>query len=803
MTDKELFEASLVSLRKHVEEDYHASSDAYIIALSRKGPRLLECLFGNELGQYRVVTEYALPFLFKQLANHPNIQYNILVVDDAVYFGSTLYGVYEEILYYKKYYKLNLEIKAYTAVKSQEAIDCSFNIVCDYTVPSGFSHFFAKNVMSVIRGLHTSMEVDFPRICYTLKEHVDIDKLYEKLEENYPGCVYRVESKENFSINILLKPVFGSFFNKIRIFVDGCNVHIITMTPRIISDSDERLGQLFVNANEMLDAFWTELFHQYIEPINEYEPAIARSVKKVLVALANYIYSFNTYIGERSILEHLLLDSVGEIKEMSLRYDDLKYLLGADLLCERFNDLLSGFLIDRLNSLIEYRVNLAKFSNKEVFESLNFPEKEERDTLLLHNMHMIRNSRSQSQALSAVFFNQTLLVERWSRKKEWCNAERLRFGYTFQSIQYLLGKFAQYEQETDDTIKLHKWIDKRIDLGCIVPQYIIDGSNGIWTRVFRPGENEDVVLSHLARWVLSVYNYLKDQIDGQVNKQYLYNFLAYLIYKVKSIGQELGLPFTIKKRGTRYDLMLTDESGVMVDVLDYMERMYILTEKEDNYVISGLLQDNDIKEYTTLPEEVLNQQRVVIDEVIREMKDARVPQGLWFLVFNYFFRDMLDVVDFKREIRKCCGTVLKCLDELEPQIRMKSADVGISNETARRLMFDFTGLYPYLMLLQYMFGSYLPASNKKNDQTLLELQKNAYRLNLIITVIQQVYFTKDISRMSPNIKNSPYYYEYIDAGKIRELEVEMMDKGSLNEAYTNRSLIFALRGLITNHILND
>lgn len=803
MTDKELFEASLTSLLKHVAEDYHASSEPYIIALSRKGPRLLEHLFGDDLRQYRVVTEFALPFLFKQLARNPILQYDILIVDDAVYFGSTLFGVYEEILYYKKYYKLNLVIKAYTAVKSQDAIDCNLDLICDYTVPSGFCHFFAKNVMSVIRGLHTSMEVDYPRICYTMAEVADIDVLYDNLEKKYSGCVYKVKHKENSSINILLNPVSGSFFNKIRIFVDGHNVHVITMTPRMITDSDERIGQLFVNANGMLADFWNEVLSRYIEPINEYEPVIGRSVKKVLVALANYIYSLNTYLGERNNLEKLLLDSIGEIKEMSFRYGDMKYLLGTDLLCERFKDLLNSFLMDSVNSLLEYRVNLTTFSNKEVFENINFPEKEERDTLLLHNIHMIRNSRSQSQALSAIFFNQTLLVERWSRKKEWCNAERLHFGYTFQSVQYLLGKYARYEQASDDTIKLHKWIDNRIDQGCIVPQYIIDCSNGIWTRVFRPGENEDVVLSHLARWVLSVYNNLKRNSGEHVNKQTFYNTLAYLIYKAKSIGKELGLPLRIVKRGTRYNLMLMDESGVMVDVLDYLEKMYVLTEKEGSYVISSLLQDDDIKEYTTLSKEAMAEQNGVLDEVINEINNSSIPQGLSFLVFNYLFRDMLNVEDFNREIRKCCETVLKCLDELEPEVRKKNGEVGISTETVRRLMLDFTGIYPYLMLLQYMFGSYLPASDVEKDKALLELEKNAYRLNLIITVLQQVYYTKDISRLSPSLKNNAQYYDFIDAGRIRELEVEMMDKGSLNDAFSDRSLIFALRGLITNHIWND
>ena len=58
------------------------------------------------------------------------------------------------------------------------------------------------------------------------------------------------------------------------------------------------------------------------------------------------------------------------------------------------------------------------------------------------------------------------------------------------------GAFKIEEPEKFQT-ELHSWIDNRIDNGCIVPQYIVDSASSTWMRVFRPGENEDLLLSHL------------------------------------------------------------------------------------------------------------------------------------------------------------------------------------------------------------------------------------------------------------------------------------------------------------------
>lgn len=803
MTDKDIFEQSLKALQRHIEEDYESGSDTYIVALSRKGPRLLECLFGDRLSQYHVVTEYALPFLFKQLAEHQEKQYKIMIVDDAIYFGSTLGGVYHEILAYKEMYKIDLQISAYTAIKSENAPTISgLNIICDYTVSSGYSHFFAKNVMAVIRGLHTSMEVDFPRICYSMANKVDIDKLYDLLQTYYPQRVYKVINKENASINILLSPIQGSFFNKIRLFVDGSNIHVITMTPRVILDGEDILEQLFVYAKEPLPVFWNRLIKGNLEGYNKFRSDVCRSVKKVLVALADYIYSFNSFLGERGVIEDLLVAQYGVIKS-SIRLEDVGYLLGNNHLCESFCEILNNYLHTRISNLLEYRINLIKFSEKEIYESLNFPEKEERETLSLHNMHMIRNSKSLTQALSAIFFNQTLLIERWSRKKELCNYDRLHFGYTFQSISKLLKQYARYEQSFEDLIRMHAWIDKRIDHGCIVPQYIIDGSMGVWTRVFRPGENEDIVLSHLARWVLSVFKYIKENLGQQVDRIFFYNVLSYVVFKVKSLSKELDLALRVVKRGNRYDLMFSDESDVMTDVLDYLEKMYVLTDKEGSYVISNFLQDVDIKEHSTLSKEILSEQQVALDEIIQEVKNSHVPLGLSFLVFNYLFRDILNTSDFSRIIHRCSEMVLSILEELEPHIIQKDKDVAVTSETMHKMTLEFSGLYTYLMHIRYMYGAYLPASESEKDKVLLNLEKDAYRLNIAITVIQYVYNIKDLSKISYNIKNGQGYYDSLGAEKIRKIVEGMIEKDNMEEAYKDRSLLFAIRGLINNYVLND
>lgn len=70
LSDREKYKKSLADLTDQLNRSVSSSSTDIVIALSRKGPRLLEFLKGNfHLKPMNVVTEHALPFIFDKINN--------------------------------------------------------------------------------------------------------------------------------------------------------------------------------------------------------------------------------------------------------------------------------------------------------------------------------------------------------------------------------------------------------------------------------------------------------------------------------------------------------------------------------------------------------------------------------------------------------------------------------------------------------------------------------------------------------------------------------------------------------------
>ena len=123
-SDGNLYRNSLATLVKNLNEMILSSETDIVIALSRKGPRMLEYqrMFNN-LKEFAFTTEHSLPFIFEKISNNRNKKYRIFIVDDAIYFGSTIQNLYKEIQAYITAYQLdNVEISAViTAIKASDS----------------------------------------------------------------------------------------------------------------------------------------------------------------------------------------------------------------------------------------------------------------------------------------------------------------------------------------------------------------------------------------------------------------------------------------------------------------------------------------------------------------------------------------------------------------------------------------------------------------------------------------------------------------------------------------------------------
>ena len=66
----------------------------------------------------KILSEHALPFLFSSLAREGINKCDIVIVDDAIYYGTTVENLASEIKEYEKSYGIKVDLEIYTAIKA-------------------------------------------------------------------------------------------------------------------------------------------------------------------------------------------------------------------------------------------------------------------------------------------------------------------------------------------------------------------------------------------------------------------------------------------------------------------------------------------------------------------------------------------------------------------------------------------------------------------------------------------------------------------------------------------------------------
>ena len=803
---KDIYINSLEVLKNNLKDILLDDRRTYVVALSRKGPRLLEFLFGEEVYQQaKIITENALPFIFKSLRD--DTVYRFILFDDAIYFGSTMEGIYNTIIALSVHYNVQVNVVAYVAIHSLEAKKFDgLEIIPDINVPAGYGHYFVKKVMSDIRSRKAPIEVDFPRFIIQLKSEADSEKLFSKLSNLYPQRVYKVSHPECESVNVVLHSVQGSFFNKLRIYIDGKYLYVVPMTPRIITDSNDSIRQRFQYAQKGLGAFWNQLIANYSSELQLEDEVIRRPLVKSLVTLANYIYSCNTFLQEYDHIVSGISDEFGIDNSIALNTIEQSLLLGDIKASVELRGILESCLQSR-TPFIEYGINLFKFTDKPVYDSYNYPTPEEKELLRNRDHAMVSNSQNITQALSAIFFNQNILIERWSRNSIFTTISRLNFGYTFFSLEKEIEDYrGRFGRKETDYLTLHEWIDERIEKGCIVPQYVCDVSNNIWTRVFRPGENEDSQLSHLTRWVVSVFNRISEKTGiTEIPKAFLDEMLSYLITTMPILSEELGIKLIVRNNCSdvqegRRNAYFIDDDGLLMNLCTYMEDMFILAYQNSNYTISKYLSDNDIKRYTTLCNDIKVQQDNFIDGVIDDFKKYYAPYHLQFLIFNYYYRDSFNMEDFSVRILKCATALNDMLYQIEANFRGKDFDRPLLSMYGD-LVKGVTAFFPYTISIGYVFGPNKDMTLYEGIPSLAETERKVFLLSLLVNVVHAVYCEKDINLLKSYLNNIQEYYDFLEMNEVWNILKPMIEDSLSEQASKSRSLLLSIRSVINNSIL--
>ena len=680
--DFSAFEQALGQLHVNLLKDYVDDGHSIVIAMSRKGPKLVDAIFNKEEQErLNVITEFALPFICKKMKQ--GVVYHIYIVDDAVYYGSTLKNLVKEIREYEQICGLTLEVKAYVAIIDMEAL--SFNEIEVIGMPgprNGYGHYFVQQVMSLFRSKNRCMEVEYPTITYRLDKTADLESLEKDLRESFED-VYRTSYKEEEVLNVLLKKD-GSQFSKIRIYREGTRLHLTFMSPYNFASSDVYSKELVYSMGGAYREWWNNLTSCLVdkEQNKSLSETFSRNEEKSLVVMVNYLYSYQSFIYNRLEIEGILSRRGYKLESHGINSEDIYRLIGRKNLADELAQLLAYY--DRL---VEFKrpdmYSHVVTSEHQVYEEYDSPTIEERRTLESHNEHMIRNSRTYQEALSAIVFNQNLFVERWSRHGMQAPSRHLWFGYSHDVLLQLLNRYSRLHEEPSE-VMIHEWLDTRVDMGCVVPQYIIDHVSGHWVRVFRPGENEEIVLSHLARYVLFVYRLINQKLKlGFVPREVLDQMLVVLH---KQLWNDfLSNQFSFKLQEQQRELVLVEPEweGNPMSVVRYLRKMYVLDENNGEVTIAPRISDPEFLTNTTLDDRTTSLIEQIVGTVMDRYQEMDVKYSDSESFFNYYLHHDVKpeyLLDYSKGIAQRLYEVAEKVNLAMHYDREKIADEKMEDE---------------------------------------------------------------------------------------------------------------------------
>lgn len=793
------FEASLSLLRRSLTRDYVEDSNSFIISLSRKGPLIIDIAYENyDMPKFNIMTEFALPMLFRSLQFGE--KYRFYLVDDAIYFGSTMRNLYIEILEYAKVYGIEITlIRAYVAIIDKNAMDLAPLIVeGKRNVRDGYGHYFVKELMHRFRLHHKCLEIEYPSFDFTLAAPLDCKKFINASKNHGVASVYENEYDEDNTLSVIFQNG-DSQFSKFRLYPNGTHVIVAAMAPRVLVNDREYIHREIGRCGIQFDKLWQKIEANTIDDSidNELKDFVRRNKIRNLIVLANYILSFNDFLSYSEFLSDCFAGSGYLDTKFTINTKSLFYLTGNEKLV---NDIISFFYSELEQPKVRIFAGHRDTTDENIiFEQADFPPLEDRKFLDTHNLHMVRNSLSIQQALSALFFNQNIFVDKNTRKREMAKDRKLWFGYTYDSLENLIAKYGRFGKPEDLGTNVHQWVDGRIDRGCVVPQYILDSQKDCWKRVFRPGENEDLVLSHLARFVISIFtNMVNANGYGYVNERFLNNMLAVVHKRLWDDSLAKQFYFEIKREYNR--LTLTgNEIGKDVDVLTLLRKMYIIDIEDEEVSISPRIIDDELLCYTTLDADTQTKIDNLVGEVMIAFKKSQVPMENSQNVFNFYLNEDMTTEELCDAYNRAKNDLMLVIENIKIHINAGLTD--FMKKEKQDLLFDC-----FDEVMKYDVNTIFYSKDKTIDVFRAEVKENSKvgvwrrfnNLLFIMNMIASVYLIHDVGKFTSFYEND-YMKNFMTMNgwtNIEKIVSQIINEGSFCSVHKSLQLTNALTKIL-------
>jgi hypothetical protein len=511
--------------------DVLESHPGHLIAISRKGPRLLELMTKEGILPSavldRVSSEIALPLI------SPGARGDLVVIDDAVTHGSTFARV------------INAGQRLLDACGGNgKVIGIPFAV--NKAAPAearalAASHFlplephecaqFVENQVEAFRLLSKPFDVEHPiRSLRGYFQNADVvGAIVEEVARAFEGesiTLHRTVPTQGAAITvyrwaILLPRSLGldaqpNRFAKIRIYLepDLSALTLALMQPRPLD-----LQQPHVIATalpESLAAVW-DAINVKCDRTNAY-PGASRTCERTLAATANF-----------------LLTSSGT-DEVATKFADASRRFGIDTTLDPLSEFDTRLLFG--SQLGEEVRAAAAVMPADTRPAVSLPGwvspgegtavpaafRQQYERLV---GELVRRSTDVDDVVRALFHAQHIAIEVPSRAEASDPDSRLDFGVTFDTVKDYVR---QAVPEAPDWA-IHRAFDRLIDDGAVVPRYIqVESASGkVWTRFFRVGEGVVEKCAHLLRLLFeSLHSALNGSKD--IPAELLEKFCALTIF---------------------------------------------------------------------------------------------------------------------------------------------------------------------------------------------------------------------------------------------------------------------------------
>lgn len=795
-----------------------------LVAMSRKMPRLIEWMKRNnsngEFDNCRFVSEHVLPFVLGGLDVDRQC---VVIVDDAIYYGSTIkhiIGYIRTIQSDAKVYICPVAISEVVGeIPNADVKRLEENTIRERDIP----FYTTRNAVRII-SLSRPIDVEFPILHFTVYSSSDWrNTMKSVLEKHFQDCdVYDIvhlideEKDYTYSYNVLPRKntqydCWNKDFSKLRFFVSDNSVQVTAYAPGILPEtaltdvrplfSDNSIQALWADVQNRKTAPWPES-SEIVHSINLTRDAYNRQRTRSKIIWANYLASYLYMLARKKAVKESITEVFGEetLQSATFSKEDTCLLLPPEkvsyitsALSQRFNNgCEENSIFNGLHSSVLANQELIPFDYKnEYIESIQ---------------RGIQSCGTAEAALSLLFSSQHFFISKGGLAVDALQrTQRLRFGITYTALEnklsFPVGVKGLWKS-------IHKWIDKNIDEGSVKPKYeriVIDG-DAFWLRMFRAGENEDAFtkMRRLCEFVIAELR--KKEHRGYVKRNHVENLLTLAWEDPCSIVNHnyRWSSFDIEKDANAPVCAIAYRlpSGRYKRFVDYLtDQGYLSSIRES----SGVTRLSAIDESRVATPLTVLQERAISDYIDAYWYYAETRHQ--FYIMNNFF-PLTNEQAFYEKHNKLVDWCRR-FEEFMKIVVSSEYDTDTQQEEFNRFDDEFNHIISVTMkVLDYVAGKPKNENREKIENHLWKkdtVEYSQFRKELLAVAVVKELFEQMF--LNHNEKESlDLLDEYLDlieerggAGDtirafIRMGETERQVEGKRNE------VVFALQDIIKNHV---